>query len=75
VSAEKNQAADQLNDLAVVHAQCAAATKDDPTAAKAVDFLRRAVAKGFKDTTRLKKDGDLDSLRPRDDFQKLVESL
>jgi hypothetical protein len=44
-------------------------------AAKAVDLLRQAVAKGFKDLAHLKKDSDLDSLRQRDDFHKLLQEL
>ena len=38
-------------------------------------LLREAVSKGFKDVAYMKKDTDLDPLRQRDDFQKLVGEL
>jgi hypothetical protein len=40
-----------------------------------VEALRQAVAKGYKDATNLKKDLDLDPLRARDDFQKLLAEV
>jgi hypothetical protein len=42
---------------------------------KAVEALRQAVAKGYKDAANIKKDKDLDPLRQRDDFQKLLAEL
>jgi eukaryotic-like serine/threonine-protein kinase len=44
-------------------------------AARAVAVLREAVAKGYKDVAHLKKDTDLDPLRGRDDFKKLLAEL
>jgi serine/threonine-protein kinase len=44
-------------------------------AARAVELLRKAVARGFKDAAQLKQDTDLDALRQRDDFKKLVADL
>jgi serine/threonine protein kinase len=41
----------------------------------AMKLLRHAVDKGFKDVAHIKKDPDLDPLRQRDDFQKLVAQL
>jgi tetratricopeptide (TPR) repeat protein len=41
----------------------------------AMKLLRDAVSKGYKDVAHLRKDTDLDSLRPREDFQKLVAEL
>jgi serine/threonine protein kinase len=41
----------------------------------AMKLLRDAVSKGFKDVAHMKKDTDLDPLRQRDDFQKLVAEL
>jgi tetratricopeptide (TPR) repeat protein len=41
----------------------------------AMRFLRDAVSKGYKDEAHMKKDTDLDSLRQRDDFRKLVADL
>jgi hypothetical protein len=37
--------------------------------------LRDAVAKGYKDAAHMKKDTDLDPLRSREDFKKLVAEL
>jgi hypothetical protein len=42
---------------------------------RAVALLRRAVAAGFQDAAHMKRDTDLDSLRGRDDFQKLLADL
>jgi tetratricopeptide (TPR) repeat protein len=41
----------------------------------AMDWLNQAVAGGFKDVAQIKKDTDLDALRGRDDFKKLVAEL
>jgi serine/threonine-protein kinase len=41
----------------------------------AVEALRQAVAKGYKDAAHMKKDKDLDPLRGRDDFRKLLTEL
>ena len=38
-------------------------------------LLRDAVSKGYKDVAHMKKDTDLDPLRQRDDFRKLVAEL
>jgi hypothetical protein len=37
--------------------------------------LREAVSKGYKDVRLMKKDADLNPLRQREDFQKLVAEL
>jgi hypothetical protein len=42
---------------------------------QAMAFLRDAVAKGFKDLERMKKDPDLNPLRGREDFQTLLHGL
>lgn len=44
-------------------------------AARAVDRLRQAVAPGFKDAEHMKKDKDLDPLRGRRDFHKVLGEL
>jgi tetratricopeptide (TPR) repeat protein len=49
--------------------------KKEEYAACAVGMLRRAVAKGYKDLANMKKDTDLDALRGRDEFQKLLAEL
>jgi eukaryotic-like serine/threonine-protein kinase len=47
----------------------------DEEADRAMHILNKAVAGGFKDVAHLKKDDDLEPLRPRDDFKKLVAQL
>ena len=42
---------------------------------QAMAMLRTAVAKGFKDAAHMKKDKDLDALREREDFKKLLAEL
>ena len=42
---------------------------------RAMDWLRKAVAAGFKDATSLSKNEDLEVLRDRADFRKLVSDL
>jgi len=69
----------ELNiDIARTYAQCARAT---PAAqgeaarafqAKAVEAIRAAVREGFRDRVYLEDEPDLDPIRHRDDFRKLV---
>ena len=42
---------------------------------EAVSMLKRAVARGYKDVRQLKKDKNLDPIRGRADFQKLIADL
>jgi serine/threonine-protein kinase len=42
---------------------------------RAMAMLRDAVAKGYKDAAHMKKNTELDSLRSREDFKKLVADL
>src|SRR5207302_2728442 len=42
---------------------------------RALALLRQAVALGFKDAAQLKKDPDLEPLRAREEFRKLVTDL
>ena len=42
---------------------------------QAMDLLRKAIAKGYQGIELLKNDPDLDSLRCRDDFKKLLSEL
>jgi hypothetical protein len=60
--------------LAMFHSEDAAknAAAD---ADRAVAWLTEAVARGFMDTARLKKDTDLDFLRDREDFKRLVAEV
>lgn len=69
-----------LYGAACVYALSAAAVGNDSEqteryAARAVELLGRAVAKGWKDAVHMKKDNDLDSLRQRKDFRKLLNEL
>jgi hypothetical protein len=41
----------------------------------AMKQLRDAVSKGYKDVAHMKKDTDLDPLRQREDFQKLLAEV
>jgi tetratricopeptide (TPR) repeat protein/tRNA A-37 threonylcarbamoyl transferase component Bud32 len=70
------------NEQALYSAACiyavASTTADADTenyAARAVDLLRRAVENGYKDAAQLQKDKDIDALRSRDDFKKLLGEL
>jgi serine/threonine-protein kinase len=42
---------------------------------RAMETLRQAVEKGYKDVANVKKDADLDPLRSRDDFKKLLAEM
>jgi tetratricopeptide (TPR) repeat protein len=53
----------------------AGAGRQRADAERAVVTLRRAVAKGFASLTMLRNDPDFDSLRGRDDFQRLLMDL
>jgi hypothetical protein len=44
-------------------------------AERAIALLRRAVAKGYRNAHEMKNDDDLKSLRPREDFQKLLREI
>jgi tetratricopeptide (TPR) repeat protein len=78
----------QLYDAACAFALCSSAagkdtklTEADRTkkarehADQAMDLLRQAVEKGYKDADHMKQDTDLDALRQRDDFKKLLADL
>jgi tetratricopeptide (TPR) repeat protein len=84
VAQGKDVRGDTLYNAAGVFALASAAVKDDPkladrSAARAIGLLRQAQAKGyFKETAKIehmKKDTDLDPLRQRDDFKKLLADL
>lgn len=42
---------------------------------RAVDLLRRSIDNGFEDRAHLERDVELDPIRERDDFKKLLESM
>jgi tetratricopeptide (TPR) repeat protein len=76
----KNADANTLYYAACVFA-LAASERDGRSSAKedragrAVVLLRQAVAKGYKDAEHMKQDDDLNALRQRDDFKKLLAEL
>jgi hypothetical protein len=51
-----------------------AKTADDESD-RAMSLLRKAVAGGFRDVAYIKRDKDLDALRDRHDFRKLMSAL
>jgi serine/threonine protein kinase/tetratricopeptide (TPR) repeat protein len=80
LAAEQDAQADTLYDTACIYARCASAARGDakradPFATRAVELLRRAVKKGYKDAARLKNDPDLDALRAREDFKKVLQEV
>jgi tetratricopeptide (TPR) repeat protein/tRNA A-37 threonylcarbamoyl transferase component Bud32 len=80
--------ADILYDAACVYALASGAVHKDaklaaaereqlaePYADRAIELLRQAAAKGYQDVAQLKRDKDLDALRARPGFQKLLADL
>jgi hypothetical protein len=69
--------AGDMYNLACVYAWASAAqpVRAEPHAAAAVGLLRRAVAAGYRNRAHMEKDPDLDPLRGRADFRKLLASL
>jgi serine/threonine protein kinase/tetratricopeptide (TPR) repeat protein len=63
--------------FACVYALASAKDKDkkEEYAKRAVELLQRAVKEGFNNVEQFQKDADLDSLRGREDFQRLIESI
>ena len=51
------------------------ANKKKEYADQAMRMLRRAMQSGYRDAAHIAKDKDLDVLRQRDDFKKLMQSL
>jgi serine/threonine protein kinase/tetratricopeptide (TPR) repeat protein len=77
---------DQLYDTACAYALCAGEAKQAKSAVagapsfekltqEAMALLKQAVANGYKDAARMRQDKDLDALREREDFQKLLTEL
>jgi tetratricopeptide (TPR) repeat protein len=69
--------ANQWHTFACVYAVASSkiADKKPEYADRAMELLTKAVQAGWKDATHMKKDTDLDSLREREDFKKLVAEL
>jgi serine/threonine-protein kinase len=70
---------DALYGIASVFSLASAKTKEpdqaERYAGRAVTVLRQAVAKGYTNIEQMKRDTDLDPLRQRDDFKKLLQEL
>jgi serine/threonine protein kinase/tetratricopeptide (TPR) repeat protein len=72
-----------LYNVACVYALASKPTKGNPIspelqakyAERAIALLRQAIAKGYRNVHEMKNDDDLKSLRPRDDFQKLLSEM
>jgi tetratricopeptide (TPR) repeat protein/tRNA A-37 threonylcarbamoyl transferase component Bud32 len=73
----KGWPAGRLYDFACVYALASAKdqSKQAEYAQRAVVLLRQAVQAGYKNVPHMKKDSDLDPLRQREDFQKLLAEL
>ena len=78
--------AEQLYNAACAYALCAEAARQakspvagapgsENLAEEALALLKQAVAKGLKNAAHMKRDKDLDALRARVDFQKLLAKL
>ena len=71
--------ANDMYDLACVFSLATGAAGPSPLAdryaSRAVEFLRKAINAGFRDAEHMKRDKDLDSLRSRADFGKLLVGL
>jgi eukaryotic-like serine/threonine-protein kinase len=68
-----------LYDAACVYAVAAGGVEEGPLAERyadrAIELLRQAAAKGFRDAAHMRQDNDLDALRGRDDFRALLAEL
>jgi hypothetical protein len=53
----------------------AGAKQADADADRAMDWLRKAVAAGYRNVVNMERDSSLDALRGRKDFQELMASL
>ena len=61
--------------LALASARTERAEQADRHAARAVELLQRAIAAGWQDRAHMDRDTDLDALRSRADFRKVIGSL
>jgi eukaryotic-like serine/threonine-protein kinase len=77
LSKSPNWNADQWYNFACAYAVASAkhADKKPEYADRAIELLRKAVHAGWKDAAHMAKDTDLDPLRGREDFKKLMAEL
>jgi tetratricopeptide (TPR) repeat protein len=62
--------------LACIHALMIPRSRDRPKQCElAMEWLKKAAAAGYNDTAQIKKDSDLNALRDREDFKKLLAEL
>jgi hypothetical protein len=61
--------------IACCHALMSVKSKDGKEADQAMAWLNQAVAAGLKNVGQIEKDTDLDALRSREDFKKLLAAL
>jgi len=65
-----------MYNVACIHALMVSDSKDKTKEADlAMSMLQQAVDAGFRDVEMIKKDSDLDALRDRPDFKKLLNQL
>src|SRR5262249_28315473 len=79
LAGQKNAPPRVLYDAACVFSVASGVTEDvalrERYAARAIELLGLAIDRGFKDVGQLQKDQDLDCLRQRTDFKKLVQRI
>jgi serine/threonine protein kinase/tetratricopeptide (TPR) repeat protein len=71
----RSESGNLVYDCASVYALAHAGTRDDKQAVRAVELLRRAIARGFRDVAHLKKNSNFASLIARDDFRRVLAEL
>jgi hypothetical protein len=69
--------ADSLYEFACVYSIASGkrADKKQEYATRAMELLQQAVKAGYRDAAHMKEDSDLDPIRGRDDFKKLLAEL
>ncbi len=85
IEGRSHPTAEQLYDLAAVHAKLSTLGSDSGSGLKAnearveaetaIAVLDKAVGAGFRNLDQIRKDTDFDGLRPRDGFKKLLQRL
>jgi serine/threonine protein kinase/Tfp pilus assembly protein PilF len=71
----KSEFSNVVYGCACVYALAHAQTKDDKQAVRAVELLRRAAARGYRNVMVFKNNTDLASLRTREDFQQFLADM
>jgi tetratricopeptide (TPR) repeat protein len=71
----RSDVGDVVYNCACVYALAHAESRNEKHAVHAVELLRQAAAKGYRDVATIKKDPDFDNLQARDDFRQLMAEL